>query len=80
MEGLWMTRHGGEYFLFGSKLDMYDVTDNFYLRSPSPLGPWSREGLFVPPGSNTFDSQTFMGLKVSEEQYHSLYEATWSRS
>ena len=64
MEGLWIAKHNGSYFLFGSKLDMYDVTDNFYLKAPSPLGPWKMQGLFAPNGSNTFDSQTFKGFQV----------------
>ena len=29
MEGLWMLKHGGTYFLFGSPLVVYDVADDF---------------------------------------------------
>ena len=64
MEGFWMIRRGDVYYLFGSGLWTYDVGDNFYLTAPSPLGPWTYRGLFVPAGSKTFASQTFRGLEI----------------
>lgn len=64
MEGLWMFKRHGIYFLLGSRLDGYNVNDNFYLTAPSPLGPWKRGGYIAPSGSDTFDSQTFRGLEV----------------
>lgn len=65
MEGLWMLKHRGTYFLFGSPLVVYDVADDFYLTAPSPLGPWTYRGLIAPAGSNTFYSQVFRGLQVT---------------
>jgi hypothetical protein len=65
MEGLWMVKRKGTYFLFGSPLVGYGVADNFYLTSSSPLGPWTYQGLFAPAHSNTYNSQTFQGLTVS---------------
>jgi len=65
MEGFWMVKHQGGYFLFGSGLVGYGLCDNFYITAPSPLGPWTKRGLFAPAGSKTFHSQTFQGLEVS---------------
>jgi hypothetical protein len=65
MEGLWMLKHKGTYFLFGSPLVVYDDADDFYLTAPSPLGPWTYRGLFAPKGSRTFNSQVFKGLQVT---------------
>lgn len=65
MEGLWMTKDRGTYFLFGSPLVCDDVGDDFYLTAKSPLGPWTYRGLFAPKGSLTFHSQVFRGFEVS---------------
>jgi hypothetical protein len=64
MEGLWMVKHSGTYFLFGSPLVVYDDADDFYLTASSPLGPWTYMGLIAPKGSRTFNSQVFRGLQV----------------
>jgi hypothetical protein len=65
MEGLWMLKHGGTYYLLGSPLVVYDDADDFYLTAPSPLGPWTYRGLFAPAGSRTFTSQVFKGFSVT---------------
>jgi len=65
IEGLGMVKHGGTYFIFGSGLTWWDPNDNFYLTAPSPAGPWTNRGLFVPQGSRTYDSQTWHVLSVS---------------
>ena len=65
MEGFWMVKHKSNYFLFGSGLVGCGVDDNFYITAPTPLGPWTYRGNFVPTGSNTFESQTFQGLQVT---------------
>lgn len=65
MEGIWMIKHAGTYFLLGSPLVVYDDADDFYLTAPTPLGPWTYRGLIAPAGSRTFDSQVFKGLEVS---------------
>ena len=64
MEGLWLMKNKGIYYLLGSGLVNYDVDDDFYLTAPTPLGPWTNRGLFAPVGSRTFHSQTFKGLTV----------------
>jgi hypothetical protein len=64
MEGLWMTKDRGTYYLFGSPLVCDDVGDDFYLSAPSPEGPWTYRGLFAPKGSLTFHSQVFRGFEV----------------
>ena len=65
MEGLWMVKRSGTYYLFGSPLKGYGDGDDFYLTAPAPLGPWTPRGLIAPAGSRTFDSQVFRGLEVS---------------
>ncbi|MEI7956290.1 MAG: family 43 glycosylhydrolase, partial [Verrucomicrobiota bacterium] len=65
MEGFWMIKRNGTYFLLGSGLVSYDVDDNFYLTAPSPLGPWTDKGYIAPVGTKTFKSQTFQGLEVT---------------
>jgi hypothetical protein len=65
MEGLWMIKREGIYYLFGSPLVVYDDADDFYLTAPTPLGPWTYRGLIAPTGSRTFDSQVFRGLQVT---------------
>ena len=65
IEGFWMIKRNGTYFLLGSGLVAYDVDDNFYLTASSPLGPWTDKGYIAPVGTKTFKSQTFQGLDVT---------------
>ena len=65
MEGLWLFKRQGVYFLFGSHLTGYAPNDNFYLTAPTIAGPWTNRGLFAPKGTNTYNSQTFEGLTIS---------------
>ena len=60
-----MIKRDATYYLLGSPLVGFGVADNFYLTAPSPLGPYTNRGLFVPKGSNSFSSQTFQGLSIS---------------
>jgi hypothetical protein len=68
MEGLWLMKNRGTYYLLGSGLVNYDVDDDFYLTAPTPLGPWTYRGYVAPVGSRTFHSQTFKGLTVQGSQ------------
>ena len=65
MEGFGMVKYKSTYFLFGSQLTGWDANDNFYITAPTPLGPWTDKGLFIPKGSNTYNSQTWHILEVS---------------
>lgn len=65
MEGLWMFKRRGTYFLLGSHLSGYHPNDNFYLTAKNIMGPWTNHGLFAPEHTNTYNSQTFQGLKIS---------------
>lgn len=47
MEGLWMLKRKGTYYLLGSPLKGYGVADNFYLTAPTPLGPFTNRGQSV---------------------------------
>jgi hypothetical protein len=50
-------KNGLYYFLF-SDLTSWEKNDNFYYTAPTVEGPWTRQGLFVPEGSLTYNSQT----------------------
>ena len=65
MEGLWLFKRQGTYFLLGSHLSGYRSNDNFYLTAKSITGPWTHRGLLAPKGTNTYGSQTFQGLTIS---------------
>ena len=65
MEGLWLFKRQGTYFLLGSHLSGYAPNDNFYLTATAIKGPWTNRGLIAPNGTKTYDSQTFQGLTVS---------------
>ena len=41
-----------------SNLTSWERNDNFYFTARSLSGPWTRQGLFAPEGSLTFNSQT----------------------
>jgi hypothetical protein len=64
MEGLWLFKRQGTYFLLGSHLSGYAANDNFYLTAKNIKGPWTNRGLIAPKGTNTYSSQTFQGLTV----------------
>ncbi|KAI1812353.1 galactan 1,3-beta-galactosidase [Poronia punctata] len=51
-------KHGGTYFMFGSKLTGWDPNDNVYSTASSMSGPWSSWKTFADSGSNTYASQT----------------------
>lgn len=53
-----MFRKDGVYFLLSSKLTSWEKNDNFYFTAPRIEGPWTRQGLFCPEGSLTYNSQT----------------------
>lgn len=52
-----MFRDGDTYYIMFSNKTSWGSNDNYYMTAPSPAGPWTRQGLFAPEGSCTFDSQ-----------------------
>ncbi|MBL8028379.1 MAG: family 43 glycosylhydrolase [Fibrobacteres bacterium] len=65
MEGEYMIKEKGNYFIFGSALTGWAANDNFYLSAPSIRGPWTRRGFFAEIGTNTYNSQCFQILRVT---------------
>ena len=60
-------KNGLYYFLF-SGLTSWEKNDNFYYTSPSIDGEWEYQGLFVPQGSLTYNSQTTFVLSLIIEK------------
>ena len=46
------------YYLFASNLTSWERNDNFYFTAPAIEGPWTRQGLFCPEGTLTYNSQS----------------------
>ena len=53
-----MLHKDGTYFLFGSNLTSWERNDNFYHTAPSIEGPWTKQGIFCPEGTLTYNSQS----------------------
>lgn len=51
-------KKNGRYYHLSSNLTSWERNDNFYYTAPSIRGPWTRQGLFCPEGSLTWNSQT----------------------
>ncbi len=52
-----MFKKNGIYYLLYSNLTSWERNDNFYYTAPSAEGPWTKQGLFCPEGSLTWNSQ-----------------------
>lgn len=53
-----MLHKDGTYYLFGSNLTSWERNDNFYHTAPSIEGPWTKQGIFCPEGTLTYNSQS----------------------
>ena len=53
-----MFKKDGIYYMLYSNLTSWEKNDNFYFTAPSVKGPWTRQGLFAPDGSLTYNSLT----------------------
>ena len=51
-------KKGGLYYLLTSNLTSWEKNDNFYFTAPAISGPWTKQGLFCPEGSLTYNSQS----------------------
>lgn len=58
-------RKGGIYYFLGSQLTSWERNDNDYYTATSLKGPWTKQGLFCPPGTLTWNSQCTFVLPVS---------------
>lgn len=53
-----MFKKDGLYYLLSSNLTSWEKNDNFYHTAKSIAGPWTKQGLFCPAGTLTYNSQT----------------------
>lgn len=52
-----MFRKGDTYYVLYSNLTSWERNDNFYFTAKSIEGPWTRQGLFCPENTLTYNSQ-----------------------
>lgn len=53
-----MFKKDGIYYMLYSNLTSWEKNDNFYFTAPKIEGPWTRQGLFCPEGTLTYNSQS----------------------
>ncbi|MCD7940684.1 MAG: family 43 glycosylhydrolase [Bacteroides intestinalis] len=53
-----MFKKNGMYYLLYSNLTSWEKNDNFYFTAPSIEGPWTKQGIFCPEGTLTYNSQS----------------------
>ena len=53
-----MLHKDGTYYLFGSNLTSWERNDNFYHTATNIEGPWTKQGIFCPKGTLTYNSQS----------------------
>lgn len=53
-----MFKKNGLYYMLYSDLTSWEKNDNYYFTAPKIEGPWTKQGLFTPKGSLTYNSQT----------------------
>lgn len=61
-----MFKKDGMYYLLTSGLTSWERNDNFYFTAPSIGGPWTRQGLFCPEGTLTWNSQSTFVLTLPD--------------
>ena len=53
-----MFKKDGIYYMLYSNLTSWEKNDNFYFTAPKIEGPWTKQGLFCPEGTLTYNSQS----------------------
>lgn len=53
-----MFKKDGIYYMLYSNLSSWEKNDNFYFTAPKIEGPWTKQGLFCPEGTLTYNSQS----------------------
>ena len=53
-----MFKKDGMYYMLYSNLTSWEKNDNFYFTAPKIEGPWTKQGLFCPEGTLTYNSQS----------------------
>lgn len=73
-------KKNGLYYMLYSDLTSWEKNDNFYFTAPSMEGPWKAQGLFVPEGKLTYNSQTtfVFPLVRGNDTIHMFMGDRWS--
>ena len=73
-------RKDSMYYFLGSNLTSWERNDNYYYTATSLKGPWKRRGLFCPPGTLTWNSQTtfVLPIKGSKETTYMYMGDRWA--
>jgi hypothetical protein len=73
-------RKDSMYYFLGSNLTSWERNDNYYYTATSLKGPWTRRGLFCPPGTLTWNSQTTFVLSIegSKETTYMFMGDRWA--
>lgn len=53
------------YYFLGSNLTSWERNDNYYYTATSLKGPWTKQGMFCPEGSLTWNSQCTFVLPIT---------------
>lgn len=53
-----MFKKNGMYYMLFSNLTSWEKNDNFYFTAPAIEGPWTKQGIFCPEGTLTYNSQS----------------------
>ena len=62
-----MFKKNGLYYMLYSNLTSWEKNDNFYFTAPKIEGPWTKQGLFCPKGTLTYNSQTTFVFPLKRE-------------
>lgn len=69
-----MFRKGNTYYMLTSNLTSWERNDNYYFTAPSISGPWTKQGLFCPKGTLTWNTQcTFVFPQVVKDGTMPIY-------
>ena len=61
-----MFKKNGIYYLLTSNLTSWERNDNYYFTATNIAGPWTKQGLFCPEGTLTWNSQTTSVLMLPD--------------
>jgi hypothetical protein len=68
-----MFKKDGVYFLLSSNLTSWERNDNMYHTAVNIEGPWTKQGLFAPEGSLTYNSQCSFVFVPRENTSNGMY-------
>lgn len=75
-----MLKKNGTYYMLYSNLTSWERNDNYYYTASSIEGPWTKQGLFTPKGSLTYNSQCSFVFPIThnKDTVHMYMGDRWS--